>query len=86
MTSVGLFFVLTVFTIFGLYRVFNNYSTNEMMNTIRSSIWNLIFFNLMLVFIMIGDQITSEGKRTGILLHRALARNYDILIAENVSF
>lgn len=72
MICIGIYFVYTVFTCFALYRLINNFKLDDIYFVARNCYWN-IFFSVQIIFVIIfSNRITSEGCKTGFLVHQLL--------------
>ncbi|XP_049287455.1 uncharacterized protein LOC125765948 [Anopheles funestus] len=68
---VGLCFVIGVVCSFGLFRAFI-YRNELFYMGVLNFIWYMYYLFFVLFFIAVGSKITREGKRIGILVHKAI--------------
>ncbi|XP_062554713.1 gustatory and pheromone receptor 33a-like isoform X4 [Armigeres subalbatus] len=68
---VGLCFVIGVVCSFGLFRAFI-YRNELFYMGVLNFIWYLYYLFFVLFFIAVGSKITREGKRIGVLVHKAI--------------
>ncbi|XP_055610225.1 gustatory and pheromone receptor 33a-like isoform X3 [Uranotaenia lowii] len=68
---VGLCFVIGVVCSFGLFRAFI-YRNELFYMGVLNFIWYMYYLFFVLFFIAVGSKITREGKRIGVLVHKAI--------------
>uniref|UniRef100_A0A182MGP5 Gustatory receptor n=1 Tax=Anopheles culicifacies TaxID=139723 RepID=A0A182MGP5_9DIPT len=68
---VGLCFVIGVVCSFGLFRAFI-YRNELFYMGVLNFVWYMYYLFFVLFFIAVGSKITREGKRIGILVHKAI--------------
>ncbi|XP_058450015.1 uncharacterized protein LOC131429718 [Malaya genurostris] len=68
---VGLCFVIGVVCSFGLFRAFI-YRNELFYMGVLNFIWYMYYLFFVLCFIAVGSKITREGKRIGVLVHKAI--------------
>ncbi|EJY57723.1 AAEL007935-PG, partial [Aedes aegypti] len=68
---VGLCFVIGVVCSFGLFRAFI-YRNELFYMGVLNFVWYMYYLFFVLFFIAVGSKITREGKRIGVLVHKAI--------------
>lgn len=75
MICFGIFLVYTVFTCFALYRLVTHFNFTEFYFVMRNCYWNILFSAQIIFIIIISHDITSEGRRSGFIVHELLNMN-----------